>query len=106
MDGNETTYKEISPNNQIYAFKQNDKWGFKDGDGKVIVECKYDMVTEQNIKYVGIKKDGKWGVIDVTGNIVIAPTYKLSWDDTSFLAQYYEIISNLGLPIYCGDETK
>lgn len=106
LDGNETTYKEISPNNQIYAFKQNDKWGFKDGDGKVIVECKYDMVTEQNIKYVGIKKDGKWGVMDVTGNIVIAPTYKLSWDDTSFLAQYYEIISNLGLPVYCGDETK
>lgn len=103
LEGKETSYKELFPDNEIYAIKQNGKWGFKDKSDKVIVECKYDFVTEQNGGFVGVKQDGKWGVLDTKGNFVKEPSYKLSWNDVSFLGEYYAIDSNVGLSIYCGD---
>lgn len=103
LDGDETTYKNLFPNNTIYATKQNDKWGFKDSDGNVIVDYQYDFVTEQNGNSVGVKKDGKWGVLDLSGNVVKECTYELEYNDVKFLGEYYAIYSNLGLPIYCGD---
>lgn len=103
LDGKETSYKELCPNNEIYAIKQNGKWGFKDKTDKVIVECKYDLVTEQNGGFVGIKQDGKWGILDTKGNTIKEPSYILSWNDVSFLGEYYAINSNVGLAIYCGD---
>ncbi len=103
LDGKETSYRELFANNEIYAIKQNGKWGFKDKSDKVIVECKYDFVTEQNGRFVGVKLDGKWGVLDTKGNTVKEPSYTLSWNDVSFLGEYYAIDSNVGLSIYCGD---
>ena len=103
----EKSNRDAFPNNTLFTAKNDEKYGLVNKDGTLVVQYQYDDITEQNeYGFVAVKKDGKWGVMDVTGNIVIAPTYKLSWDDTSFLTQYYEIISNLGLPVYCGDETK
>jgi len=102
LDGKETSYRELFANNEIYAIKQNGKWGFKDKSDKVIVECKYDFVTEQNGGFVGVKLDGKWGVLDTKGNTVKEPSYTLSWNDVSFFGEYYAIDSNVGLSIYCG----
>lgn len=104
LDGKETTFKEIFPKNDIYATKQNDKWGFKDKDGKVVIPCIYDLVTEQNVNFVGVKQNGKWGVLDIKGNIVKEPSYELSWDNVSFLGEYYAINSNVGIKAYCGDQ--
>lgn len=104
LEGKETSYRELFPNNEIYAIKQNGKWGFKDKSDKVIVECKYDFVTEQNGNFVGIKTGDKWGILDTKGNTVKEPFYTLSWNDVSFLGEYYAINSNVGLAIYCGDE--
>lgn len=104
LDGKETTFKEIFPKNDIYATKQNDKWGFKDKDGKVVIPCIYDLVTEQNGNFVGVKQNGKWGVLDIKGNIVKEPSYELSWDNVSFLGEYYAINSNVGIKAYCGDQ--
>ena len=104
LDGNETTYKELFPENALYAVKQNDKWGFKNSEGKIVVNCEYDFVSEQKGNYAGIKKDGKWGIIDITGKIIKEPTYEISFNDVNFLGEYYEIGTNVGLPIYCGDE--
>ncbi len=106
LDGNEITYKELYPENTLYAIKQNDKWGFKDKDGKIKVNCEYDFVSEQNGNYVGVKKDGKWGVLDLNGNVVKEPSYEIAFNNVSFLGQFYEIGTNVGLPIYCGDESN
>ena len=104
LEGNETTYKELFPENTLYAVKQNDKWGFKNSEGKIIVNCEYDFVSEQKGNYVGVKKDGKWGILDISGKVVKEPSYIISFNDVNFLGEYYEIGTNIGLPIYCGDE--
>lgn len=103
LDGTQIEYKELYPNNTLYAKKQNGKWGFVDANGNTVVNYIYDMVTEQNGKFAGIKKDNKWGVIDENGNVILAPKYTLMYDNNKFLSTYYEIRDNLGVSIYCGD---
>ncbi len=62
----------------LFLSKKNDKYGFVDKEGKVIVDYVYDDATEQNAYgYAAVKKDGKWGSIDSKGNIVQEPTYNL-----------------------------
>lgn len=103
LDGNETTYKALFPNNKIYAVKQNDKWGFADARGNIVISCEYDFVTEQNENFVGVKKDGKWGILSTEGNIVKDAIYEITYNNISFLGEYYSINSNVGLPVYSGD---
>lgn len=104
LEGKEIAYKDIFPKNEIYATKQNDKWGFKDKDGKIVIPCVYDLVTEQEGNFIGVKKNGKWGVLDVKGKVVKEPIYELSWDNVNFLGEYYAINSNIGIKAYCGDQ--
>ena len=88
--GNELTAKEVFPNNQLYAKKIDDKWGFVDKDGNLKVQNEYDMVTEFNeYGFAGIKLDGKWGVISQNGEIVQDPTYELDIVSPSFIGKYY-----------------
>lgn len=102
-EGNEVSYKKLYPDNKIYADFKNGKWGFVDSNGNVIVDYKYEMVTEQFGNFVGIKENGKWGVLTVTGTNVIKPTYKLNNENVRFLSQYYEVKNNLGVSIFTGD---
>lgn len=89
--GNEVQAKDVLPNNNIYAKKINDKWGFVDKDGNVKVQNEYDFVTEINeYGFAGIKKDNKWGVIDSNGNIVQEPIYELKSDSPIFIGKYYK----------------
>lgn len=91
-NGNEISYKQIEPNNKIYARKINEKWGFVNEENKLIINNEYDMVTEFNkYGFAGIKKDGKWGVINLKGEIIQEPTYSLKWESPSFIGKYYKI---------------
>lgn len=103
FDGNEITYNKLFPNNKIYAVKKNDKWGFADAQGNIVINCSYDFVTEQNGNFAGVKIDGKWGVIDTAGNIIKDAVYEIPYNNISFLGEYYCVNSDLGLPIYNGD---
>lgn len=54
------------------------KWGYKDKQGKVVVEAIYDIVgTINEYGFAGVKKDGKWGVIDESGKLIVEPSYEL-----------------------------
>ena len=78
FDGKEISNTEIFTNNTLFAVEQNGKWGFKNKEGDIIIECIYDEVTEFNeYGFAGIKKEGKWGVIDTNKNIVVEPSYEL-----------------------------
>ena len=62
FNGNKLTGKDIYINNNLFAYKQNGKWGFVNKSGQIVVECIYDMVTEINeYGYAGIKKRWKMG---------------------------------------------
>lgn len=89
-DGNIVSNIEVYPENQIYSVKQNEKWGYWDKNGNIIVECKYDFVTELNeYGYAAIATNGVWGVINKEGKIVVEPSYKLEvYYMPEFIKQY------------------
>ena len=78
-------------NNTLFLDKKDNKYGYLDKDGNVVVEYIYDDATEQNkYGFVAVKKDGKWGVINNKGEIVQEPTYNL--DDylvIDFVGKWY-----------------
>lgn len=89
--GDELTAQELFPDNKLYAKKINDKWGFTDKDGNLVVQNEYDMVTEFNsYGFAGIKVDGKWGVINENGEIVQEPIYELENISPTFIGKYYK----------------
>lgn len=89
--GNEISYKNLYPNNKLYAKKINGKWGFIDKADKLIIQNEYEMVTEfNNYGFAGIKKDGKWGVVNSEGTIIQEPIYELKWENPSFIGKYYK----------------
>ena len=95
-DGKALTNKDIYPNNTLYSIENNGKWGFEDKNGNLLVDFKYDMVTEFNeYGFAGIKLEGKWGVINEKGEEIVAPTYELK-DTPFFIGQYYRVTYGLG----------
>ena len=89
--GNELTAQELFPDNKLYAKKINEKWGFVDKDGNLVVQNEYDMVTEFNsYGFAGIKIDGKWGVINENGEKVQEPIYELDNISPTFIGKYYK----------------
>lgn len=89
---------EVFKNAKLYTYKAEDgKWGFADSNGKIVVDCKYDRVTELNeYGYAGVCQDGKWGVIDDKGKVVVVPAYEIeTYYAPTFLGKYqYEVLDN------------
>lgn len=104
LNGKKVTYQSLYPNKTLYAKKENGKWGFTDKSGNMVVECKYDMVTEQGENSCGVKVGEKWGVIDTSGNVIVEPTYTIYWNNIEFRGQYYKTLENIGLSTYSNDE--
>lgn len=72
-NGKKVPIKELT-NRKIYPFKENNKYGYKDKDGKVIIEAKFeraDLVNEYG--FASIKQNGKWGVISDDGKVIVEP---------------------------------
>lgn len=104
LDGNETTYSKLFPNNKLYASKKNGKWGFVDINGNVVVNYAYDNVTEMSNGFAGICVQNKWGVINENGQVILEPTYELQIDNPKFLSTYYESSNSDGVIFYCADK--
>ncbi len=101
-NGKEISNEDIYKNNSLIAFSDNDKWGFKDKDGNIVVEPVYDIVTEFNqFGFAGVKKDDLWGVIDEQGKIVVSPSYTITvTGNPSFAGEYYKVNLGYGIPYY------
>ena len=88
---------DVLKNNKIFADSKNSKWGFRDVNGNVIVDFKYDLVTEINeYGFAGIKLGDKWGVINNNGDIIVEPFYILNSDNPIFIGEYYQVIYGNG----------
>ncbi len=89
--GNELSAQTLFPENKIYAKKINDKWGFVDKNGNVVIQSQYEMVTEINeYGFAGIKQNGKWGVINAEGQIIKEPVYYIDNLAPNFIGEYYK----------------
>lgn len=93
FSGNKLNAKDVFTNNQLFAKKIDDKWGFVDQNGNIVIENQYEMVTDFNqYGFAGVKLNGKWGVIEQTSHEVIQePVYELDWIQPSFLGKYYQV---------------
>ena len=70
---------DINTSNTLFLDKQNDKYGYVDKNGKVVVDYQYDDATEQNAYgYAAVQKNGKWGAINEKGEEIVAPQYDFS----------------------------
>ena len=88
---------EIFPENQIFASKKGTKWGFIDKTGNIIIDYKYDKVTEQNLYgFAGICIDGKWGIVNKEGKTIVEPKYELNDNYPIFIGEYYQVIYGNG----------
>ena len=54
----------------------NDKLGFINGQGEVIVEPQYEAIYSYHDGLACVRKDKKWGYIDLNGQYVIAPQFE------------------------------
>lgn len=97
-DGKELKNTEVYPNNTLFAKKENDKWGFANKNGNIVVEAKYDKVTEFNeYGFAGVRLDGKWGVVNSAGEEVLSPTYTLNEEtEPYFIGSYYRVQYGFG----------
>ena len=93
LEGNEKQNTDIFPDNQIYAKSKDEKWGFVDKSGNVVVDYIYDKVTDlDSYGYAGIKLDGKWGVVDANGKVILEPTYTFNVQtEPQFIKDYYRV---------------
>lgn len=101
-DGKEIENTEVYTSNTLFSKKENDKWGFTDKNGNIVVEAKYDKVTEFNkYGFAAVKKDGKWGSINAEGKEVIEPIYELKDEqEPNFIGPYYQVKYGFGEVYY------
>ncbi len=61
----------------LFPILQNNKWGFINSSGQVVIEPKFDTVDRfsENRAPFGSGSNGKWGFIDSTGQVVVEPRF-------------------------------
>jgi hypothetical protein len=57
----------------------NNKYGYKDEQGKLIVEPKYDLAYSLNEGMAAVRLNGKYGYVDQKGREIIPPKYDHTW---------------------------
>ena len=97
-EGKKVDKTEVYSSNTLFSEIKEGKWGFTDKNGNMIVEAKYDKVTEFNeYGFASVKKDGKWGSIDKEGKEVVEPTYTLNDNqEPFFIGSYYQVKYGFG----------
>ena len=91
LNGEKIASKDVLTGNNLFLSKQNNKYGFVDKNGSVVIDYIYDDAREQNeFGYISVKKDGLWGSINNKGNIICETKYNL--DDNlliDFIGEYH-----------------
>ena len=109
LDGKELNSQQVFKDNELFAKKSDNKWGFVDKQNNVIVDYIYDKVTEFNsYGFAGIKKDNKWGVINSAGKVIIEPVYNIEETNIKpeFLGPYYKVYYGYGESYYTNHISK
>jgi hypothetical protein len=58
----------------------NDKYGYKDTKGKVIITPKYDLAYSLEEGMAAVRINGKYGYVDGNGKEIIPPKYDNTWN--------------------------
>jgi len=63
----------------------NDKYGYKDENGREVVAPKYDLAYPFTEGMAAVRVAGKYGYLDTTGREVVTPKYDFTW---RFIGEY------------------
>lgn len=75
---------DVLVSNTLFLSKKDDKYGYVNRVGKVVVDYIYEDGTEQNNEgFASVKKDGVWGSINQVGVITKEPSVNL--DDNIYI---------------------
>ena len=68
-------------NAQVVPFysASNNKYGYKDEKGKVVIQPKYDLAYTPEEGMAAVRINGKYGYVDQHGKEVIPPKYDSTW---------------------------
>ena len=105
LEGKELKNTEVYANNKLFTNVQNNRWGFVDKNGNIIVDYKYEKATEFNkYGFAAVKKNGKWGAINEKGEEVVEPKFEINGKlEPSFIGSYYKIVYAYGEFYYTDD---
>lgn len=74
----EKTSADLFTNHSLYLTKKDGKYGYKDKNGKLVVDYIYDDAREQNeYGYCSVKKGNVWGSLNKEGNVSCNPYVNL-----------------------------
>ena len=98
----EKSTQDLFTSHTLYLSKQNEKYGFVDSKGNLVVDYIYDDATEQNdYGYAAVKKDGLWGAINKNGETVIEPYYNLDENLVIDFIGKWHLGLDLNMNYYC-----
>ncbi len=75
---NDAVFEDAYPfmeKNSYAAVKQNNKWGFANEKGEIVIPCQYDEAKSFSYGLAAVKTGDKWGYIDRNGKIIIPAEY-------------------------------
>jgi hypothetical protein len=75
--------------NGLFAVEKNQKWGFADINGKLVIPCQFSKVKSIIDGYAAVCLNNKWGVIDSKGKFIILPQLNI----ISRLSIYHDYFS-------------
>ena len=103
--GKELQNTQVYPDNKLFVKVQNNKYGFVDNQGNVIIDYKYDKAYEFNeYGFAAVKKDDKWGAVNEQGQEIVAPSYIFEEQvEPIFIGQYYRVIYGFGEYYFTND---
>ena len=67
--------------------KQNEKWGFINTQGEVVIPCIYDNAWRFFEGLAAVEQNDKWGFINTKGEVVIPCIYDFAWAFSEGLAE-------------------
>lgn len=72
----ETQTAVISKNSQVTVFKQDDLFGLKDSEDRVVVEPVYKKMIRLGTSSFIVQKKNNFGLVDLEGNVIVPVKYK------------------------------
>ncbi len=79
--------EEIFPEQEgLRGIKKDDRYGFVDQNGRLVVANRYDSIGEFHEGLAGVKLLGKWGFVNASDQVVVNPNYDRAVDFKDGLA--------------------
>ena len=61
---------------ELTAYKDGEKWGFRRTDGEVVITATFDAVGSFSEGFARFRNGSSWGFLDTAGKVAIRPRFE------------------------------